>query len=1203
MTRLAQIAQIRSGYTRSINLEWDFYHEVDLSGYILTSTVQSALRRVGEGLMKSGGSRAWTVTGPYGSGKSAFCLFLANLLCPADSGSSGPAINLLKSDAYDLWQLYFDGRKSDQAKRLKGSPFWPILVTGGRESILQSLMRGVFRGLQYLNATQELEEARNLLLRVEEGHARSQEVIQFISRTAVELYKSDEISGVLIVADELGKNLEYASLNPDNGDLFVLQELAEKVQGRIGVPAVLIGLLHQVFDRYAERLTALERAEWAKIQGRFEDIAFHESTEQLLRLTARAIEVTPENASLVDFDAAANELAGRSVEVGLKLPGMTDAELQTILAQCFPLHPAAAIILGPLFRRLAQNERSLFAFLSSHEPHGFQEFLRLSEASPGEVPTYGLSQLYDYLWTSLGGALLSTPAGRQWAQIDSCLSRVGTEDPLRIAALKSIGLLQVAGEPVGLKPDASVLAFVLNLSVEETRKVLSGLRERALVTYRNFQDAYAVWEGSDFDLDAELHKARTHIRQDRALAKYLQELAPTRPLIAKRHSLEHGTLRHFDVGYVDVHGLRDQLAAGQGDADGRIIFVFPDDTGEAELVARLACEERLPKHILVGVPEISRTLWNQVRDLRALNWILKNQTDIAGDAAARREVLTHLADLQESIRHTLRGVLDATVRTAWYSGGLRLPEGAVSGRKSLNELLSRICDEVYCLTPYIPNELLTREHLSSSAAAARRNLIEGILERSHQESLGIVGHPAERSMYDAVLGITGLHVREGETWKLVPPAVEANKNPKAASMQLRNAGYQPNPTAEMGLVWRAIDEFMASTKGRRRPVEELFGHLGKPPFGIKSGPLPVLLCTYMKVHGAAVALYENDTFVPEPGVAHFERLMRAPRKFSVQFCRLDGLRGSVYHELRAMLQRRGLHTAAAKTSQIGELLDVVRPICLFVGRLPVYTRRTRTVTGIDAAVRDAVLYAQDPERLVFEDLPVACAVEPFLPEQADDSARVAEFVGLVDQAVGSLQSIYPRLLETLETAVGQAFRCTSTGSVRQQLRARLELLSGVPTDPRTRTFLLRVLDENLSDESWIESVATFLTTKPPSAWSEQDRATFDLGLAQSHRAIEQLEGLIAGLGPKSSRQNAINGKLLRIGVTSFGEGERERVLRLQVSECELVQELRQSVLGALGAARHPAEADLQLAALAEAALQIIADSEVPHRKREQLRLT
>ena len=56
---------------------------------------------------------------------------------------------------------------------------------------------------------------------------------------------------------------------------------------------------------------------------------------------------------------------------------MSPAELRDCLAACYPLHPLTALVLGPLFRQLAQNERSLFAFLASSEPFGFQDFLGL----------------------------------------------------------------------------------------------------------------------------------------------------------------------------------------------------------------------------------------------------------------------------------------------------------------------------------------------------------------------------------------------------------------------------------------------------------------------------------------------------------------------------------------------------------------------------------------------------------------------------------------------------------------------------------------------------------------------------------------------------------------------------------------------------------------------------------------------------------
>ena len=84
--------------------------------------------------------------------------------------------------------------------------------------------------------------------------------------------------------DELGKFLEYATQSPTRGDTFVLQSLAELADRSAKTPLFLMTILHQAFELYAERAGKSQREEWAKIQGRFEDVAFAEPTEQVLRL-------------------------------------------------------------------------------------------------------------------------------------------------------------------------------------------------------------------------------------------------------------------------------------------------------------------------------------------------------------------------------------------------------------------------------------------------------------------------------------------------------------------------------------------------------------------------------------------------------------------------------------------------------------------------------------------------------------------------------------------------------------------------------------------------------------------------------------------------------------------------------------------------------------------------------------------------------
>jgi len=46
-----------------------------------------------------------------------------------------------------------------------------------------------------------------------------------------------------------------------------------------------------------------------------------------------------------------------------------------ILAAATPLHPITALVLPMLCTRYAQNDRSLFTFLTSEEPLSFKNFL------------------------------------------------------------------------------------------------------------------------------------------------------------------------------------------------------------------------------------------------------------------------------------------------------------------------------------------------------------------------------------------------------------------------------------------------------------------------------------------------------------------------------------------------------------------------------------------------------------------------------------------------------------------------------------------------------------------------------------------------------------------------------------------------------------------------------------------------------------
>ena len=96
--------------------------------------------------------------------------------------------------------------------------------------------------------------------------------------------------GILLIIDELGKFLEYEARHYGANDIYLLQALAEHASKGQGVNLNVIVLLHQSFEQYAKGLGENLKNEWSKVQGRFEEVPFIESAEQVLRVVAAAFQ-------------------------------------------------------------------------------------------------------------------------------------------------------------------------------------------------------------------------------------------------------------------------------------------------------------------------------------------------------------------------------------------------------------------------------------------------------------------------------------------------------------------------------------------------------------------------------------------------------------------------------------------------------------------------------------------------------------------------------------------------------------------------------------------------------------------------------------------------------------------------------------------------------------------------------------------------
>jgi hypothetical protein len=935
-------------------------------------------------------------------------------------------------------------------------------------------------------------------------------LVDLLVEFAANVCKSGRLSGLVLVLDELGKCLEFAARNPGAGDIFILQQLAEATQDS---GLCVFTILHQSFERYAAGLTAKEREEWAKVQGRFEEIAFQESPEQLVRLLSAAIrQAETTDTKILKRDARA--LAERAFDLGLVPPGMSKHDLVECLIRCAPLHPTAVMALVRLCNKLGQHHRSLFAFLTSREPYSFSNFI--SEASG--LTFYRVQDLFDYVSAAMGSGLSVGENANRWAEVQSALDRAVEFSPSQLKAIKTIGLLAAIGEYGNLKPSAEVLEFA---SGEEVKSSLRQLAKSSVVVYRKHSDSYALWQGSDVDLNARTREARKRLAVSDLPSVVSLNWSP-RPLVAKRHSHLTGTLRFFEVRFANVSNLISAMSHS-AEADGVLVYCLPSTSSEHEELRQMLstgpAKERLD--VVSALPHDVDALASAVSELECLRWVETNTPELNGDAVGRRELqarkLIASSKLGEEILKLFSPEAASSSGTTWFHKGL---VHRISGNRSLSSFLSDICDFVYPATPVLRNELLNRRHLSSAAAAARRNLIDAMLSRGNEERLGFEGTPPEVSMYSSALLSTGMHKLEDGHWLFGAPSE------KSTLLQ----------------VWNSIEGFFEKCELKRHTVLELFDLLQAPPFGLKMGVIPVLVCASLATHDADVAVYENDAFVPELTIEIFERLLRSPERFTVKHYKISGIRKEVFRSFAALLN--------SPDSAAENIVSVVRPIFRFLNKLPDYTKRTKQLSETAMSVREALLASREPDTLLFSDLPIACGFQPFTAQATDDKAA-AKFFSVLRSSLTELQRAYDELLINLQSSLYSAFDPAYKDNLRPILRFRAQLLLDHVIDARLKAFVHHLAEQELEDVFWIEAIGTLLVGKPPKSWTDADRSRFEVNLVELVRSFRRIEVLVF----EETRRRSLEpqpAEILRIGVTDSHTRDIEAVVAVGPGDAQLL---------------------------------------------------
>ncbi|WP_081301106.1 hypothetical protein [Gilliamella sp. wkB178] len=1058
MDVLSEYIEISPQYQRSIRIDHDLENINSIEGFICHKTTTTIIENILNQLQYTN-QGAYTWTGPFGSGKSSLALMFATIL-----GKD----NDLRTKARAKFSKEFL-KSFDKVFSTKNGGWDTLPLVGKRESIVQSLITIIKRKYPNENIPQNINQSAliELLLKIS---------------------NNEKQDGILLIIDELGKFLEFSITNGD--DIYFLQELAEAASRSKG-KFIVIGLLHQSFRNYAYQLDEKQKNEWSKIQGRYADIPLIINTDEVVSLIGKAIKAKKRPNETID-------VCNRVANVIKKYkPFINKKELANQLNECWPLHPVMAMLLGPISRKqIGQNERSIFTFLSSCEPFGFQYYLQRTTFNSN--CWYRTDNYWDYLRANLESVITYSNDSHRWAQAVDIVEKVEgyakVNEDLKLALVKTIALINLFKNSSGLTSETEILeALYPEYSSSSIIKALSELADLKVIIYRKHINSWVIFEGSDFDIDQAIRKVSTNVEEFNLnnLNKNIE--LPT--IIAKKHYYRTGSMRRMNVKliYFDhfSHLCKKSAAIENEDYFGTFYLVLPNRDNFGELQSKLLeLSKNLDQKTIIGYPSNYRKIISFGEELALLFRVKDDNNGILeSDAIARRELFSR--------EQTIELKLQEELSTALYNATWCI-SGEEYSNLNLNVFASNLADKFFNKTPIIRSELINRNKLSPSISKARKELLYRIFNNLNEENLGFEKYPPERGLYDIVLKSTKLHSKDKtHNWEIISPSKD-------------NSLYA---------LWNATDKLFSSQKDKIS-VKDIYHFWSLPPFGLANGIKPILFWCYYLSNKDHLSLYKNNMFLPNITDLEVDELLQDESIFSIRKVILDKDKRDLLKGISDLLQK--FNVLNTKNTP----LDAARGLVGLIYKLPEWAKRTNKISLRAKNIRNSLLKACDPYKILFNDLRVEISSsENYLLELED--------------TIQEIISIYPNTLNSINEMVLKQLEIKD----RKELHDRAKILRGISSDYRFNAFIDRLsrLDDSLES---IEAMISLVLNKPSKEWNDADLDELELQLIQLVTKFKQYETFASIKNRKSNR--------LAIAVVSgAGKEANPRMVELHISVKEI----------------------------------------------------
>nr|WP_288837010.1 hypothetical protein [uncultured Flavobacterium sp.] len=916
---------------------------------------------------------------------------------------------------------------------------------------------------------------------------------------------------LVIVIDEFGKFLEYASHNEPEKELYFIQQLAEFVNNSDN-NIVLLTTVHQNFDAYAIHLEPSQRQEWTKVKGRFKEITFNEPVEQLLLLASEYIE---EKQSTVKKQKEINELV--EVLSDSKAFSINEDYIKSIAKKLYPLDSVSAYVLTLSLQKYGQNERSLFSFLESTDHTGLYQHSILNDNF------YSIAEVYDFLTHNYFSFLNSryNPDFSAWKSIRTSLEKAESLFDENLSKyeklIKTIGLLSIYAQAGSyINKDFLIKYSEISLGIKNAEKLIEDLEIKKVILYRNYNNRYILFQGTDLDIPTALYEAGNKIDDITDVVTLLNKNYSLAPVLAKRAMFETGTPRLFE------YKISSQPISTKpiGDVDGFINLVFNE------------------KNILKDVQEVSFA--NQEAILYCYYLKSKEIKDLLFEIEKTRKVIEEnpddkvaVTELKNIVLHQrnllnhkiLNSLFGDNASVLWVFNG-ELKE--LKSQKEFNVFLSEICQTIYNRTPYFNNELVNKHKISTSIHTAKRNYFKALANEWDIPQLGFSTDkfPPEKTIYLSLLENNGIKLCDDDSSNIIEPHNE-------------NGFYD---------LWSASVDFLESAKLSKRKVTEFVEILSNKPFKLKQGFIDFWVPTFLFIKRDEYALFNEGIYTPIISDDILERLAKIPEDFEVKSFALEGVKLDIFNSYRKFLNIDLNQNGNAQT-----FIETIKPFLVFYRGLSEYSKQTKRLSKESVAIREAIANSKDPEQSFFEDFPTALGYS--VSKIQKDRTELQHFIIQLQDSIKEVRNSFDELVNRFETFLQDKYfdKPLAFEEYKKEFQKRYKNLHRHLLLNSQKSFVQRVDSQIEDKKAWLSSLAQSLIGRSLEKFKDEDELMLYDKFTEMILSLDSLNRI------SKSKFDEDKEIALDIQINSFGEEMASKVIRLPKVKSKQVEKLEEKI--------------------------------------------